>query len=220
MNRFEIITADITTIKVQAVVNAANNTLLGGGRVDGAIHRAAGPALLEECRGLGGCPTGQARLTGGYRLPAEYVIHTVGPIWQGGETGEEQLLLEECRGLGGCPTGQARLTGGYRLPAEYVIHTVGPIWQGGETGEEQLLSQCYLSCLELAVQQGIKTIAFPSISTGAYHFPVNRAAEIAIAAIMGFLKFDSTLEKVLFVCHDERTAIVYHVALDQYLSKK
>ena len=162
MNRFEIITADITTIKVQAVVNAANNTLLGGGGVDGAIHRAAGPALLEECRGLGG----------------------------------------------------------YRLPAEYVIHTVGPIWQGGETGEEQLLSQCYLSCLELAVQQGIKTIAFPSISTGAYHFPVNRAAEIAIAAIMGFLKFDSTLEKVLFVCHDERTAIVYHVALDQYLSKK
>ena len=173
MNRFEIITADITTIKVQAVVNAANNTLLGGGGVDGAIHRAAGPALLEECRGLGGCPTGQARLTGGYRLPAEYVIHTVGPIWQ-----------------------------------------------GGETGEEQLLSQCYLSCLELAVQLGIKTIAFPSISTGAYHFPVNRAAEIAIAAIMGFLKFDSTLEKVLFVCHDERTAIVYHVALDQYLSKK
>lgn len=130
MNRFEIITADITTIKVQAVVNAANNTLLGGGGVDGAIHRAAGPALLEECRGLGGCPTGQARLTGGYRLPAEYVIHTVGPIWQ-----------------------------------------------GGEAGEEQLLRQCYLSCLELAVQQGIKTIAFPSISTGAYHFPVNRAAE-------------------------------------------
>ena len=173
MNRFEIITADITTIKVQAVVNAANNTLLGGGGVDGAIHRAAGPALLEECRGLGGCPTGQARLTGGYRLPAEYVIHTVGPIWQ-----------------------------------------------GGEAGEEQLLRQCYLSCLELAVQQGIKTIAFPSISTGAYHFPVNRAAEIAIAAIMGFLKFDSTLEKVLFVCRDERTAIVYHVALDQYLSKK
>ena len=173
MNRFEIITADITTIKVQAVVNAANNTLLGGGGVDGAIHRAAGPALLEECRGLGGCPTGQARLTGGYRLPAEYVIHTVGPIWQ-----------------------------------------------GGEAGEEQLLRQCYLSCLELAVQQGIKTIAFPSISTGAYHFPVNRAAEIAIAAIMGFLKFDSTLEKVLFVVQDERTAIVYHVALDKYLSKK
>ena len=141
MNRFEIITADITTIKVQAVVNAANNTLLGGGGVDGAIHRAAGPALLEECRGLGGCPTGQARLTGGYRLPAEYVIHTVGPIWQ-----------------------------------------------GGEAGEEQLLRQCYLSCLELAVQQGIKTIAFPSISTGAYHFPVNRAAEIAISTIHGIFK--------------------------------
>ena len=106
------------------------------------------------------------------------------------------------------------------MPAEYVIHTVGPIWQGGEAGEEQLLRQCYLSCLELAVQQGIKTIAFPSISTGAYHFPVNRAAEIVIAAIMVFLKFDSKLEKVLFVCNDERTEIVYHVALDQYLSKK
>ena len=136
MNRFEIITADITTIKVQAVVNAANNTLLGGGGVDGAIHRAAGPALLEECRGLGGCPTGQARLTGGYRLPAEYVIHTVGPIWQ-----------------------------------------------GGEAGEEQLLRQCYLSCLELA--QGIKPS--PSVyQHRSYHFPVNRAAEIAIAAIMDF----------------------------------
>jgi O-acetyl-ADP-ribose deacetylase (regulator of RNase III) len=173
MERFEIITGDITTLAVDAIVNAANQTLLGGGGVDGAIHRAAGP-----------------------------------------------MLLEECRGLNGCQTGQAKLTRGYQLPAKWVIHTVGPIWQGGDNGEEELLRRCYRSCLELAVRHGIKTIAFPSISTGAYHFPVNRAAEIAIAAIQEFLSEDQTLERVLFVCHDERTAIVYHVTLDQYRSQK
>ncbi len=173
MDQFEIITGDITQVDADAIVNAANSALLGGGGVDGAIHQAAGPELLEECRLLGGCPTGKAKLTKGYHLKARHVIHTVGPVWK-----------------------------------------------GGENGEEELLKQCYLSCLTLAQENNIKTIAFPSISTGAYHFPVNRAAEIAIGTILGYLKEHSGIEKVWFVCHDDRTAIVYHIALDQYTAKK
>ena len=110
--------------------------------------------------------------------------------------------MEECRKLNGCPTGEAKITGGYQLPAKYVIHTVGPIWQGGQANEEELLRSCYRNCLNLAAEHNIKTIAFPSISTGVYHFPVNRAAEIAVSEIMEFLKKNDTIEKVLFVCHE------------------
>ena len=153
---------DITTYAVDAIVNAANTSLLGGGGVDGAIHRAAGPELLEECRTLNGCETGKAKLTRGYKLPAEYVIHTVGPIWKGG-------------GL----------------------------------GERQLLKSCYLNCLMLAEENKLHKVAFPSISTGAYHFPVNEAAEIAICTIMDFLKTAKSIREVIIVCFDKQTYDVY-----------
>lgn len=166
MDRIEVILGDITKINVDAIVNAANTTLLGGGGVDGAIHRAAGPALLEECRKLGGCPTGQARITKGYRLPAKFVIHTVGPVWR-----------------------------------------------GGNDNEDQLLASCYRNSLRLAVEHGIKTIAFPSISTGAYRFPVKRAAKIAINEIKHFLANDDSIEKVYIVCFDPQTMDAYMEAL-------
>jgi O-acetyl-ADP-ribose deacetylase (regulator of RNase III) len=166
MDRIEVILGDITKINVDAIVNAANTTLLGGGGVDGAIHRAAGPALLEECRKLGGCPTGQARITKGYRLPAKFVIHTVGPVWR-----------------------------------------------GGNDNEDQLLASCYRNSLKLAVEHGIKTIAFPSISTGAYRFPVKRAAKIAINEIKHFLANDDSIEKVYIVCFDPQTMDAYMEAL-------
>jgi O-acetyl-ADP-ribose deacetylase (regulator of RNase III) len=164
--RISIISGDITRIRADAIVNAANNSLLGGGGVDGAIHRAAGPELLEECRRLNGCKTGEAKLTKGYGLPAKYVIHTVGPVWR-----------------------------------------------GGSEGEDGLLASCYRNCLKLAAENGIRTIAFPSVSTGAYGFPVKRAAKIAVAETARFLKTDSSLEKVLMVCFDKATTEAYVEAL-------
>lgn len=154
--RLEIVKTDITLLKVDAIVNAANSSLLGGGGVDGAIHRAAGPELLDECQKIGGCPTGEARLTQGYKLPAKYVIHTVGPIWT-----------------------------------------------GGARGEAELLSSCYRNSLELAVKNDIKTIAFPSISTGAYRFPLDRAVPIALQEIVNFLKTNRTIEKVIIACYSD-----------------
>lgn len=165
INRLDVIKGDITKQVVDAIVNAANTSLLGGGGVDGAIHRAAGPELVMECRELHGCKTSQAKITKGYKLPAKSVIHTVGPVWQ-----------------------------------------------GGNKGEDGLLAGCYKNSLELAVKNGVKTIAFPSISTGAYGFPVERAAGIAINEIKRFLDTDSNIEKVLMVCFDEGTFRAYRAA--------
>jgi O-acetyl-ADP-ribose deacetylase (regulator of RNase III) len=162
MAKIELIQADITKQKVDAIVNAANTTLLGGGGVDGAIHRAAGPELLEECRNLGGCPTGQARITRGYQLAAKHVIHTVGPIWH-----------------------------------------------GGRGGEDELLRKCYINSLDLAEENGLKSIAFPSISTGAYNFPIDRAAQIAIDAIRAFLRRPRGVQQILFVCFSQNDFDVY-----------
>jgi O-acetyl-ADP-ribose deacetylase len=149
-----VVQGDITRQQVDAIVNAANSSLLGGGGVDGAIHRAAGPGLVTECRTLGGCPTGEARITGGYRLPARWVIHTVGPVWQGGGRDEDRLLAD-----------------------------------------------CYRNSLALAVEHGgIRTIAFPAISTGVYGYPLERATRIAVSEVQKFLEGDSTLEHVIFVC--------------------
>jgi O-acetyl-ADP-ribose deacetylase (regulator of RNase III) len=163
-NRIEIILGDITHQKADAIVNAANNSLLGGGGVDGAIHRAAGPRLLEECRTLHGCPTGSAKLTKGYDLPA---------LW--------------------------------------VIHTVGPVWKGGNHDEDRLLAECYRSCLKLARESKIRSIAFPSISTGAYGFPVDRASRIALSEIKACLEQNTLPEKVTVVAFDTMT---YHAYLN------
>ena len=153
---------DITKQKTDAIVNAANKSLLGGGGVDGAIHRAAGNKLYEECKTLGGCETGEAKITKGYNLNANYVIHTVGPVWNGGKYGEEEKLAE-----------------------------------------------CYRNSLKLAVKNKIKSIAFPSISTGAYRFPVEKAIKIAVKEVKGFLNKDKTIEKVVFVCFDDFTYALY-----------
>ncbi len=166
MAHIEIVQGDITKQQVDAIANAANTTLLGGGGVDGAIHRAAGPELLAECR----------------------TLH-------------------------GCPTGEAKITKGYRLPAKYVLHTPGPVWHGGQNDEEELLASCYLSCLCLASEYGCRTVAFPSISTGVYHFPLEKASRIAIGTIAVYLREHPEIELVRMVCFDARTKEYYDAAL-------
>ncbi len=153
IRRIRIQQGDITRLQVEAIVNAANRSLLGGGGVDGAIHAAAGPELLEECRSLGGCPTGQARLTKGYRLPAGHVIHTVGPVWG-----------------------------------------------GGHSGEAELLAACYQNSLQIAAEQAFLTLAFPSISTGAYGYPLPRACRLALSTVITFLESHEFPRRVIFVC--------------------
>jgi len=153
---------DITKLEVDAIVNAANKSLLGGGGVDGAIHRAAG-----------------------------------------------RQLVEECRTLNGCETGEAKITKGYNLPAKYVIHTVGPVWNGGKYDERQLLAGCYKNSLKLAADNNCKTIAFPNISTGVYRFPKNEAAAIAVNQVKSFLKTDSSIQEVIFVCFDRENYDIY-----------
>ena len=157
-----VIQGDITQLEVDAIVNAANKSLLGGGGVDGAIHRAAGPELLEECKTLDGCETGEAKLTKGYNLKARYVIHTVGPVWN-----------------------------------------------GGTRREDQLLANCYQNSLQLANEKGLKSIAFPAISTGVYRFPIDRACRIVLESIRNYLKSDDSINEIYLVCFDR---VVY----DQY----
>jgi len=158
---------DITQLAVDAIVNAANSSLLGGGGVDGAIHRAAGPELLAECRTLGGCNTGEARLTSGYRLPARYVIHTVGPVWH-----------------------------------------------GGLRGEPGLLASCYRQSLKLAAGKGISTLAFPSISTGVYAYPIELAAKIAVVTVRSYLPEHPAIREVLFCCFSSDDLQVYERVLN------
>jgi len=169
LDRLSIVRGDITKQVVDAIVNAANTSLLGGGGVDGAIHRAAGPELLEECRRLKGCPTGEARITKGYRLPARHVIHTVGPIWQ-----------------------------------------------GGNAGEEALLAKCYRSSFRLARFNNLESLAFPSISTGAYGFPVDRASRIAVREFKTELDINPALRQIVVVCFDLRTYQEYLQAVREH----
>ncbi len=166
VGRFQLLQGDITQDQVEAIVNAANSSLLGGGGVDGAIHRAAGPELLHECRTLGGCPTGEARITGGYRLPARYVIHTVGPVWE-----------------------------------------------GGDGGEAALLRNCYDSVFRLIHQHQIKSVAFPAISCGVYGYPLDAAAQIAIAAMREALRSNSMIEQIHVVAFTSDVVDAYRRVL-------
>ncbi len=170
LQRISIIEGDITKQAVEAIVNAANTALLPGGGVCGAIHRAAGPELADEC-----------------------------------------LML------GGCGTGEAKITQGYNLPARWVIHTVGPVWYDGNSGEDELLAQCYRSCLDLAERHALKTIAFPSISTGIYGFPMERAARIAVTEIKSFLEHNDSLEKAILVCFGEQALHCHEAAVKDVL---
>ena len=165
-NKIEVHNGDITKLTVDAIVNAANTSLLGGGGVDGAIHRAAGPELLEFNRKLGGCPTGEAKISPGFNLPAKYIIHTVGPVWN-----------------------------------------------GGKNNEDILLANCYKNSLKLAVENKIKTIALPAISTGVYRFPLDRATKIAFNEVRKFLEKNASIERVIFVCFDEETYEGYRKTL-------
>lgn len=166
--KIEIIQGDITRLEVNAIVNAANQSLLGGGGVDGAIHRAAGPQLLEECRALGGCPTGESKITAGYNLPARYVIHTVGPVWN-----------------------------------------------GGDSNEDNLLAGCYRNSLQLAVVHKLRSIAFPSISTGVYRFPIERASRIALRVILDFIATEESAPRVVITCFSEQDLDAYQQAYQE-----
>jgi O-acetyl-ADP-ribose deacetylase len=168
--RISLLKGDITKIVADAIANAANSSLMGGGGVDGAIHRAGGSAILDDCR---------------------------------------KIVLRQ----GGCKTGEAVITTAGKLSAQFVIHTVGPVWNGGHINEELLLASCYTKSLELGVKNGAKTIAFPSISTGIYHFPKELACSIALKTVRAFLNENDTIEKVIFVCFDDENYTFYENAL-------